>query len=235
MTEKLTVKNMTLATKTKPDPDQPGQFLPNGAAAQAGLKREILATAPATFLNLPARKAEEPAGPYVEVPTRNVKPSPSCSGCGHQRTQALCERLHHCPHCQGKLTRDRNAACGMLNWVLFGTVCDPHSGLERAEVYSASGDAPVQEFPPLAAGLGEEVRKILPLQPIPIIWQYLVPLYPAGLDRQLDDLISWEARGSAIPPASKWPLSQIFRITGHSKKFHLCEAPGAPPVPNPGW
>ncbi|MBX7220121.1 MAG: transposase [Blastocatellia bacterium] len=153
VTEKLTVKNMTAAPAPKPDPDQPGHFLPNGAAAKAGLNREILDTAPATFLNLLARKAEEAAVPYVEVPTRNVKPSQSCSGCGHQRKKPLSERMHHCPHCQLKLSRDRNAARCLLNWVLFGTVYDPHSGLERAEVRSASGDAPVQESPAITHGV----------------------------------------------------------------------------------
>ncbi|MBX7220069.1 MAG: transposase [Blastocatellia bacterium] len=137
VTEKLTVKNMTRAPQPKPDPDRPGEFLPNGAASKAGLNREILDTAPATFLNLVKVKAEEAGIDYWEVPTRNVKPSQSCSGCGHQRTKALSERLHHCPRCQLNLTRDRNAARCMLNWVLFGTVHNP-TGLERAEVSGTS-------------------------------------------------------------------------------------------------
>ena len=90
---------------------------------------------------------EEAAVRYVEVPTRTVKPTQSCSGCGHQRQKPLSERTHDCPKCKLKLPRDRNAPRCMLNWVLFGTVFDPNSGLERAEVCRASGDAPVQESP----------------------------------------------------------------------------------------
>ena len=37
-TEELDVKNMSRAPKAKPDPDRPGEFLPNGAA-KAGLDR----------------------------------------------------------------------------------------------------------------------------------------------------------------------------------------------------
>lgn len=147
VTEKLTVKNLTRAPQPKPDPDRPGEFLPNGSSAKAGLNREILDTAPATFLKLVALKAEEAAVRYVEVPTRTVKPTQSCSGCGHQRKKPLSERTHDCPKCKLKLPRDRNAPRCMLNWVLFGTVFDPNSGLERAEVCRASGDAPVQESP----------------------------------------------------------------------------------------
>jgi len=40
--EDLRVKNMTRAPKPKADPDQEGSFLPNGAAAKAGLNRAVL-------------------------------------------------------------------------------------------------------------------------------------------------------------------------------------------------
>lgn len=40
--EDLRVKNMTRAPKPKADPDQEGSFLPNGAAAKAGLNRVVL-------------------------------------------------------------------------------------------------------------------------------------------------------------------------------------------------
>lgn len=137
VTEKLTVKNMTRAPHPKPDPDRPGEFLPNGAAAKAGLNREILDTAPSTFLKLVSLKAEEAAVTFVEVPTRTVKPTQSCSGCGRQRPKPLSERIHQCPNCQLRLPRDHNASRCMLNWVLFGQTWSPTdliSGLERAEV-----------------------------------------------------------------------------------------------------
>lgn len=40
--EALKTKNMTAGVEPRPDPEQPGVFLPNGAAAKAGLNRSIL-------------------------------------------------------------------------------------------------------------------------------------------------------------------------------------------------
>ncbi|WP_326641616.1 transposase [Streptosporangium sp. NBC_01755] len=42
MFEALKTKNMTAGVEPRPDPEQPGAFLPNGAAAKAGLNRSIL-------------------------------------------------------------------------------------------------------------------------------------------------------------------------------------------------
>ncbi|MFJ9605930.1 RNA-guided endonuclease InsQ/TnpB family protein, partial [Kitasatospora sp. NPDC101176] len=39
--EKLSITTMVRTVKPKPDPDQPGAFLPNGAAAKTGLNRSI--------------------------------------------------------------------------------------------------------------------------------------------------------------------------------------------------
>jgi putative transposase len=40
--EKLATRNMTAAAKPKPDPDQPGSYLANGASAKSGLNKAIL-------------------------------------------------------------------------------------------------------------------------------------------------------------------------------------------------
>src|SRR5215472_8079289 len=40
--EDLAIKNMTKAPEPKPDPEQPEQYLPNGAAAKSGLNKSIL-------------------------------------------------------------------------------------------------------------------------------------------------------------------------------------------------
>ncbi|MEU0374430.1 hypothetical protein ABZ070_30135 [Streptomyces sp. NPDC006283] len=37
--EQLSIANMVRAPKPKPEPEAPGAFLPNGAAAKAGLNR----------------------------------------------------------------------------------------------------------------------------------------------------------------------------------------------------
>lgn len=89
-----------------------------GGNRKKGLNREILSTAPGTFHNMLAYKAEEAGTRYVEIPTRKVKPSQTCSGCGHRQKKALSERKHSCSACGLLLSRDENAARVILNWAL---------------------------------------------------------------------------------------------------------------------
>ena len=74
-TEALAVNNMSRAAKAKPDPDQPGAFLPNGAAAKAGLNRSILDAAPSMLLGMLRTKAAEAASVFAVADTRKVKPT----------------------------------------------------------------------------------------------------------------------------------------------------------------
>src|SRR5262249_45554933 len=67
-TETLSVKGMTA----------------NGGSHKRGLNLEILSTAPAKFLRTFKYKVEETGSEWVEVPTRRVKPTQSCSMCGWQ-------------------------------------------------------------------------------------------------------------------------------------------------------
>jgi len=99
--EKLNVKNMTAS----------------GGRYKKGLNREVLSTAPATFHKMLKYKVEETGTRYIEVPTRKVKPSQTCNGCGKQQKKALHERKHECP-CGARLSRDENAARVILNWAL---------------------------------------------------------------------------------------------------------------------
>ena len=114
-TEQLSVKNMTAS----------------GGAYKKGLNRSILDTAPSTFINLLKTKAEEAGSLWVEVPTRQVKPSQTCHRCGGQRKKLLSERKHQCG-CGASCSRDENAARVMLHWALFGNV----TGQELSEVGS---------------------------------------------------------------------------------------------------
>ena len=88
-----------------------------GGAQKAGLNREILAASPATFLQMLRYKAEEAGVRWIDVPTRTVKPSQTCSGCGRQEKKTLADRVHSCP-CGLVLDRDENAARVMRNWGL---------------------------------------------------------------------------------------------------------------------
>jgi hypothetical protein len=56
---------------------------------------------------------------YVEVPTRTVKPSQTCPGCGRQKKKALSQRTHSC-ECGLVLGRDAAAALVCVRWALTG-------------------------------------------------------------------------------------------------------------------
>ncbi|WP_037367999.1 zinc ribbon domain-containing protein, partial [Salinivibrio costicola] len=84
---------------------------------KAGLNREILNTAPAMTLNLLSYKAEEAGSEYVEVPTKQVKPSQTCPDCGAKKKKTLTDRWHSCD-CGCEKPRDVASAQVNLNWAL---------------------------------------------------------------------------------------------------------------------
>lgn len=102
--EKLNVKGMTAS----------------GGVYKHGLNKSILDTSPAEFHTMLRDKAESAGSQYVEIPTRKVKPSQTCSCCGHQAKKKLSERVHHCSECGFICDRDVNAARVILSWALFG-------------------------------------------------------------------------------------------------------------------
>ncbi|WP_327369430.1 RNA-guided endonuclease InsQ/TnpB family protein [Streptomyces sp. NBC_01217] len=79
--ERLNTAGMTRTPKARPDPEQPGSFLPNGAAAKAGLNRSILDAGWGIFLGILAQKAESAARQVIPVDARNT--SRTCPECGH--------------------------------------------------------------------------------------------------------------------------------------------------------
>lgn len=115
-TEALNVKGMTA----------------HGGAYKAGLNRSILDTSPGKFFSLLGYKAADAGIPCVEIPTRKVKPSQTCSGCGQVAKKELSDRVHDCPSCGLVLDRDRNAARVILNFALTGMVTgrEPALGVE---------------------------------------------------------------------------------------------------------
>jgi putative transposase len=102
--EKLQVKNMTA----------------QGGSQKKGLNREILNTAPAMFISFLKYKAEEAGIQWIDIPTKKIKPSQTCSGCGLQKRKLLSKRWHSCEKCGLQLSRDQNSARVMLNWALLG-------------------------------------------------------------------------------------------------------------------
>jgi transposase len=65
----------------KPDPDNPGQYLPNGAAAKAGLNKGIYANCWGMFARRLGQKMQASGTTLVEVPRKNS--SIECRMCGH--------------------------------------------------------------------------------------------------------------------------------------------------------
>ena len=110
-TEKLTIKNMTRSAKGTVDKN--GKMVKQ----KAGLNREILNTAPALTLNLLRYKAEEAGSEFVEIPTKQVKPSQTCPDCGAKKKKTLAERWHSCI-CGCEKPRDIASAQVNLNWAL---------------------------------------------------------------------------------------------------------------------
>src|SRR5215831_10375201 len=110
-TESLNVRGMTAA----------------GGRHKRGLNREILNTAPCTFLKILSCKAEEAGGWYVEFSPRHIKPTQTCYACGRPEKKSLANREHVCP-CGVRCSRDEDAARVLVHWALIGKA----PGSERA-------------------------------------------------------------------------------------------------------
>jgi putative transposase len=78
--ECLRVADMTRRPKPKPDPAQPGAFLPNRAAAKAGLNKSILDAGWAQFTQILAGKAEEAGRRVIWV--NPPAPAPAATSAG---------------------------------------------------------------------------------------------------------------------------------------------------------
>ena len=115
--EDLAPANMSRAPKPKPAED--GTFLPNGAAAKAGLNRSILDAAPGMFYAMLTTKAEEAASTFALANPFKLKPTQRCHACGKLVPKTLKERVHRCP-CGEVCGRDENSAKTSLRWALEG-------------------------------------------------------------------------------------------------------------------
>ncbi|KUO04705.1 RNA-guided endonuclease InsQ/TnpB family protein [Streptomyces caeruleatus] len=112
--ERLDTAGMTKAPAHKADPDTPGSFLPNGAAAKAGLNRSILDAGWAQFLGILANKAESAGRLTVPVDARNT--SRTCPGCGHVATgNRVTQTRFQCTACGFAANADHVGATNVLN------------------------------------------------------------------------------------------------------------------------
>lgn len=112
--ERLNTAGMTKSPAPKPDPDQPGGFLPNGAAAKAGLNRSILDASWAQFLGILANKAESAGRLVVPVDARNT--SRTCPECGHvAKENRVTQAKFECLRCGFAANADHVGATNVLN------------------------------------------------------------------------------------------------------------------------
>lgn len=111
--ENLEIKNMLRRAKPKPDPDKPGEFLPNGAAAKTGLNASISDASWGYFLSILRAKAEEAGRVWVEVNPRHT--SDGCEKCGHAaKGNRVTQEKFACQRCGHTAPADLHAARNIL-------------------------------------------------------------------------------------------------------------------------
>ncbi|GAA1114433.1 RNA-guided endonuclease InsQ/TnpB family protein [Nocardiopsis metallicus] len=81
--ERLNIAGMTKKPAPKPDPEQQGAFLPNNAAAKAGLNKSIMDAGWGVFLGILAHKAESAGRELTPVDARNTSRTCPRQSCGH--------------------------------------------------------------------------------------------------------------------------------------------------------
>ncbi|MGP8301694.1 RNA-guided endonuclease InsQ/TnpB family protein [Streptomyces inhibens] len=112
--ERLNTAGMTKAPAPKPDPEQPGGFLPNGAAAKAGLHRSILDAGWGIFFGILAQKAESAARRVIPVDARNT--SRTCPECGHvAKENRVTQAKFECTACGFLANADHVGALNVLS------------------------------------------------------------------------------------------------------------------------
>jgi putative transposase len=104
--EKLSTAGMTRRPAPKPDPVQPGVFLPNTAAAKAGLSKAILDASWAQFATILTAKAESAGRRVVFVNPAGT--SITCHLCGQECTRPRQDTVI-CP-AHGTIDADVNGA-----------------------------------------------------------------------------------------------------------------------------
>ncbi len=111
--EDLKIRNMSKAPAPKPDAEQPGVFLPNGASAKTGLNRSIADAGWGVFLAILAAKAEGAGRVVMAVDPRNT--SRRCPACGHTaKENRPTQEKFHCQECNHQAHADTVGALNVL-------------------------------------------------------------------------------------------------------------------------
>ena len=111
--EDLRIRNLVRRPPVRPDPDQPGGFLPIRAGAKAGLHRSIHDAGWAQFLSILRAKAEEAGRVVIDVDARHT--SDRCEACGHTaKENRPSQAVFYCRRCGHTVDADEQAARNIL-------------------------------------------------------------------------------------------------------------------------
>lgn len=111
--EDLAIANMVRRVQPKPDPDNPGQFLPNGARAKSGLNRSISDAGWGQFVSILRAKAEDAGRTWIEVNPRHT--SDGCERCEHAAPENRVSQAEFvCQRCGHTAPADEHAARNIL-------------------------------------------------------------------------------------------------------------------------
>lgn len=115
--EKLNLAGMSKKSKAKVDPNNPGEFLPNGQSAKRELNRKLRLSALSQLGEFLQYKARLSGGQIVEVDPKNT--SRRCSSCGHvAQENRESQAVFLCKKCGYKDNADYNAAINILERAL---------------------------------------------------------------------------------------------------------------------
>jgi putative transposase len=122
--EDLRIRNLVRRPAPRPDPDQPGRFLPNRAAAKAGLHQSIHDAGWAQFVSILRAKAEEAGRVVIDVDARHT--SDRCGACGHTaKENRVSQAVFSCRGCGYTLDADEHAAGNILRAGLAHLAANP--------------------------------------------------------------------------------------------------------------
>jgi putative transposase len=111
--EDLKIANMLRRAKPVPDPDNPAQFLPNGARAKSGLNRSISDAGWGQFVSILRAKAEDAGRTWIEVDPRHT--SNGCEKCGYAAAEnRVTQAAFECQRCLHRAPADEHAARNIL-------------------------------------------------------------------------------------------------------------------------
>jgi len=97
--EALQILNMSRRAKPVPDPENEGQFAPNGQGAKTGLNKSILDAGWGVFLSVLTAKAEKAGRELIPVNPANT--SRTCPQCGHcAKENRPSQAVFTCQRCQ---------------------------------------------------------------------------------------------------------------------------------------